>query len=240
MKKLNKAFRQAQRKVAIFDIDGTIFRSSLLVELTEALIHKGLFPKSAKKVYANSFKKWFNRQDSYEKYMNAVVRAFIQNIAGVKRSEFLKVADRVTAFHHSQVYRYTRDLVQKLKKEKYYILAISNSPREIVESFCRKEGFDKVYGRIYEVGKDGKFTGRVNYEELISDKSKILRRALEKEGLTLRCSIGVGDTESDIAFLKMVEHPICFNPNKKLYQRAKRLGWEIVVERKDVIYDAVL
>ncbi|GAI32477.1 unnamed protein product, partial [marine sediment metagenome] len=36
--------------------------------------------------------------------------------------------------------------------------------------------------------------------------------------------VGVGDTESDIAFLKMVEKPICFNPNKKLYQYAKRVG----------------
>jgi phosphoserine phosphatase len=35
----------------------------------------------------------------------------------------------------------------------------------------------------------------------------------------------------------MVETPICFNPNKKLYEYAKRSGWKIVVERKDVIYD---
>jgi len=34
----------------------------------------------------------------------------------------------------------------------------------------------------------------------------------------------------------MVEKPICFNPNQKLHQYAKRAGWEIVVERKDVIY----
>jgi len=54
--------------------------------------------------------------------------------------------------------------------------------------------------------------------------------------LTLKGSVGVGDTESDIAFLKMVEKPICFNPNQKLYQYAKRAGWKIVVERKDVIY----
>jgi len=72
---------------------------------------------------------------------------------------------------------------------------------------------------------------------LINDKAKILKRAVEKENLTLKGSVGVGDTESDIAFLKMVEKPICFNPNKKLYIRAKRSGWQIIVERKDVIYE---
>ncbi len=46
----------------------------------------------------------------------------------------------------------------------------------------------------------------------------------------------MGDTETDISFLKMVDNPICFNPNKNLYNYAKKKGWEIVVERKDVIY----
>ena len=54
--------------------------------------------------------------------------------------------------------------------------------------------------------------------------------------MSFKGSIGVGDTESDVAFLKLVERPICFNPNKKLYDYAKRKGWEVVVERKDMIY----
>jgi len=33
------------RKIAVFDIDGTIFRSSLLIECVEAMISAGLFPE---------------------------------------------------------------------------------------------------------------------------------------------------------------------------------------------------
>ena len=71
----------------------------------------------------------------------------------------------------------------------------------------------------------------------VHDKASILKRAMEKENLMLEHSIGVGDTESDIAFLEMVAQPICFNPNKKLYRYAKRMGWKVVVERKDVVYE---
>ncbi|MBI2055454.1 MAG: hypothetical protein HYT42_01035 [Candidatus Sungbacteria bacterium] len=46
----------------------------------------------------------------------------------------------------------------------------------------------------------------------------------------------MGDTESDVSFLKLVERPIAFNPSMKLYKYAKKRGWEVVVERKDVIY----
>jgi HAD superfamily hydrolase (TIGR01490 family) len=224
------------KRVAIFDIDGTIFRSSLLIELTEALIFAGIFPSRARKVYKESFKNWLDRQGPYEKYIEAVIEAFIRNIAGVRRSDFLKVAEKVVAFHQNRAYLYTRDLVKKLRKRNYYILAISHSPRGIVENFCKKLGFNKVYGKVYEIDKKGKFTGGVLYADLIADKAKILKRATVKENLTLKESVGVGDTESDIPFLSLVENPICFNPNKKLYIYARRAKWSIVVERKDVVY----
>jgi phosphoserine phosphatase len=48
--------------------------------------------------------------------------------------------------------------------------------------------------------------------------------------------LAVGDTESDIPLLELVTFPICFNPNENLYNHARRMKWEVVVERKDVIY----
>ncbi|MDP3999210.1 MAG: HAD-IB family hydrolase [bacterium] len=224
------------RKTAIFDIDGTIFRSSLLIEITEALIHKGIFPASARKVYARAFSRWLDRRGPYENYINAVVEVFQKDLQGMKKSEFMAVSKKVVALHKNRVYRFTRDLVKDLKKKNYFLLAISNSPKMILDEFCRNLGFDKVYGRIFEADKRGRFTGVTLYSELVSDKAKILKRAVEKEKLTLVKSIGVGDTESDIPMLRLVDRPICFNPNEKLYRHAKRAGWEIRVERKDVIY----
>jgi phosphoserine phosphatase len=46
----------------------------------------------------------------------------------------------------------------------------------------------------------------------------------------------VGDTDGDIPLLESVARPICFNPNQRLFTHAKRVGWDVVVERKDVIY----
>ncbi len=204
--------------------------------MTNAMIQQGLFPKSARKIYESAYRKWHDRKGDYETYIRAAVMAFESNIAGVRERDYRMVAHAIIASHQNRVYRYTRDLVRKLKRKKYFLLAVSHSPRGIVYEFCRKLGFDKVYGRIYEVNSRGLFTGNVSYHEFIEDKAKVLRRAVEKEGLTLRGSVGVGDTESDISFLSLVDNPVCFNPNRKLYAAAKRNGWDIVVERKDVIY----
>jgi len=224
------------KKVAFFDIDGTIFRSSLLIEVTEAMISEGVLPASLRKLYVNSFRKWLNREGSYDDYIHGVIKAFEENIKGVKEKDFMDVARKVVEFHHNRVYRFTRDLVRDLKKKGYFLVAISNSPKEILDEFCKLMGFDKVYGRIYEVDGDFRCTGKTLYLDLIRDKAKIVQRVLDRNPLTMRGSIGVGDTESDIPFLKMVERPICFNPNSKLYKYALRAGWTIVIERKDVIH----
>ncbi len=225
-----------KRKVAIFDIDGTIFRSSLLIELVDALIEEEIFPASTSKEYSKAYQRWLDREDSYDKYITGVVHSFRKHMRGVRYSDFNRIAKKVTRFHKNHVYRYTRDLVRDLKRKNYFLLAISNSPREIVDAFCESFGFNKIYGRIYELDKKQRFTGTFLYEELVTDKAKVLRRALLKENLTLDGSVGVGDSDADIPFLKMVERPICFNPNTKLYRHAKRKGWQVVVERKDMIY----
>ena len=55
-----------QRKVAFFDVDGTIFRSSLLIELVEGLIERGIFPSEVSKEFSRSKSAWENREGTYE------------------------------------------------------------------------------------------------------------------------------------------------------------------------------
>jgi len=225
-----------KKKAAFFDIDGTIFRSSLLIEVTEAMIHDGVMPPGLRKIYAKTYERWLDRRGPYEEYIGGVIKAFEGNISGIKGRDFMRVVEKVVQFHQSRVYRYTRELVRDLKRKGYFLVAISNSPKEVLDPFCRKLGFDKVYGRVYELDQRGRMTGQTLFLDLISDKAKILKRAVEHNDLTLRASIGVGDTQSDIPFLKLVDKPICFNPNQALYRYARRVGWTIVIERKDVIH----
>jgi HAD superfamily hydrolase (TIGR01490 family) len=226
-----------RRRLAVFDIDGTIFRSSLLIECVEALIGEGVFPASARRSYARAHHLWLERKGDYETYIAAVVAAFRRHIAGVAEADFVPLVRRTVRLHRRRVYRYTRDLVARLRKQGYFLLAVSHSPRYLVVPFARALGFDKVYGRVLELDPAGRFTGDALHADVIASKAKVLKRALDKEGLGLDGSIGVGDTEADVGFLALVDHPVCFNPNAALYRVARRRGWHVVVERKDVVYE---
>ena len=225
-----------ERRVAIFDVDGTIFRSSLLIQLVDKLIQKGAFPEDAKKVYDREHRKWLDREGDYEEYIVAVVAAFRKHIRGMHYGVLADAAEELVAEQWKRTYRFTRDFIKDLKSKDYYLLAVSHSPKTVLDKFCPKLGFNKSYGIVYEIGPQDLFTGEIVDEHLIYNKANVVKRAIEKENLTLTHSVGVGDTESDISFLEMVTKPICFNPNEKLYTYAKRMGWEVAVERKDVIY----
>jgi len=225
------------KPVAVFDIDGTLFRSSLLIELVEELITREIFPKEARKSYEASHEEWLNRKGEYEPFIKKVVHAFGKYAKGVPYGDVADVAGEIIEAKKDRVYRYTRDLVDELKKKNYFLLAISHSPKFIVDGFAYELGFDKSYGTFYETGASNRFTSEIADEHLIMNKASVLKRAVEKEHLTFKNSYGVGDTESDISMLTMVENPIAFNPNRLLYRHAKKHAWQVVVERKDVIYE---
>ncbi len=233
------------KKLAVFDVDGTIFRSSLLIELVNGLIAEGVFARDTKDLYEKAHRDWLDRKGGYEAYIDAVVAAFRKSLKGVRYRDLRRVAYKVVAAQKDRTYRYTRDLARSLRARGYYLVAVSHSPKLAVEGFCKTLGFHKVYGLMYATdrpGPDGRFTGEAMFPETIYKKDKIVRRVVAEAaaagvGLALRGSVGVGDTESDIPFLSLVDRAVCFNPNAKLYRAARRNGWRVIVERKDVVYE---
>lgn len=222
-------------KLAIFDIDGTIFRSSLVIELSHALVKAGIFPKTARKEIEKEYLAWLNRKGSYEAYINKVVKIYVKHITGKRYTLVKRAAENVIAEQKDRVYRYTRDLIKKLKLDGYFLVAISGSPSYIVQKYAKAIGFNLFFGTELEI-KAGKFTGKINSLDSAYNKAKIVKNLAVKYRADLKSSVAIGDTETDVPMLKLVGKPIAFNPNLGLAKIAQKSGWQVVVERKDVTY----
>lgn len=222
------------KPIAVFDIDGTIFRSSLLIELNEKLVRKGIFPATAEATVRRVRGAWLNRHGSYDAYIRTIIRLYHRDLKGRHVREIRQAARELLREQQHRVYIFTRDLVERLRKT-HRLVIISYSPREVVEEFKRVWRFDFTSGMPYAV-RNQRYTGGLE-PGFVQNKKIILQTLVAQHGLTLQRSVGVGDTESDIDFLSLVRHPIAFNPNTKLYATARRRGWRIMVERKDVIYN---
>ncbi len=224
---------------ATVDADGTFYRGSLLADLVVALIIAGIFPKEALYEYEKQEAAWRDREGAHNDYIMAVVHVFMKYIQGKDYFEILEVCKDVVEQYKKRTYVYTKKRIEELKNDGYKLIMISHSPKMIVDIFAKEHGFDKSYGIYYETDKDKKFTGKTMHQDLIMDKGKIIDRILAdtKLNVGIKGSYAFGDTTGDISMFEKVEHPVLFNPNQDLIDYAKhKSGWQIVVERKDVIY----
>lgn len=219
----------------VFDIDGTIIRWQLYHAVSDQLAKDGLISAAAFERVRHTRMDWKRRvgEDSFHDYEIELVGVFDEALAGMSVASFAKAVDRVFEEYKDQVYTYTRDLIHNLRKKQYVLFAISGSPEPIVQKLAEYYGFDDFAATHYPAQND-RFTGQKDLS--IGKKPRLLTELITRHKLDISGSIAVGDSEGDITMLEMVERPIAFNPSKKLFEHARDKGWEVVLERKNVVY----
>ncbi len=226
------------KKFAVFDIDGTLIRWQLYHAVVDKLAQKGLLGEQAHTTLRDARMRWKRREHSeaFHAYEIQLIKIYEQALPHLTPEQFDQAVDEVAEEYKTQVYTYTRDLLKALKKDGYILIAISGSHRELVKHIAEQFGFGYWTGTDYERA-DGRFTGRVTVGS--HDKKTRLQNFVNEHNLSLKGSYAVGDSKSDAPMLELVENPIAFNPDRELFEIAKRHGWPIVVERKNVVYHLV-
>lgn len=224
------------RPFAVFDIDGTLIRWQLYHAIADALARRGHIDAKTHQKIKDARMVWKKRthEEAFGAYQTELIILYEKLLLDLSVRSFNQAVQAVFDEYKDQVYTYTRELIKRLKEDGYLLFAISGSQTEIVSKIAGYYGFDDCVGTIYEHEKD-KFTGAVTIH--LGGKHLILQELIDKHGASLKGSVAVGDGASDISMLKMVEQPIAFNPERKLYDYAKRKGWKIVIERKNMVYE---
>ena len=229
-----------RKQFAVFDIDGTIARTSLLQLMVRELVARGkvdIGPGRQIEVMLHDYRQRIT-DDNFGDYMKQAVDILFKSLPnGLRMDDYNEIIDAVVKTSLSNTYVYTRELVQTLKRNNFFLIAISGSEVKAVSTFARSLGFDAWVGEVSYLEKDGRLTGEVS--ALHQTKAQILEAVIKKFDLDLKGSTAVGDTSSDISVLEMVDSPIVFNPNQALFKVAREKGWMIIIERKDMVYGMV-
>ncbi|PJE65005.1 HAD-IB family hydrolase [Candidatus Saccharibacteria bacterium CG10_big_fil_rev_8_21_14_0_10_47_8] len=225
-----------QRPFAVFDIDGTLIRWQLYHATADALADAGHTDEATFRAAKEARMQWKRRtaRESFKDYEKELIKAYEGILLMLSPAQIEQVAQAVFDEYKDQVYTYTRDLVKNLKNRGYTLLAISGSQLEIVAKIAKYYGFDDCVGTVYEQS-GGKFTGGKTIGS--ANKAATLKSLITKHHLSLVGSVAVGDSASDVSMMELVELPIALNPEKKLYEHAKKRSWKIVLERKNMVYE---
>ena len=227
---------------AIFDVDGTLYRDSLMVEHFKKLIkYEVLDPMIWHESAKEKFENWAKRHGDYEDYLLEIAEIHLSNLKGLDKDYVNFITEQVVRLKGDRVYRFTRDRIKWHQSEGHLVIFISGSPSFLLEKMAVKYHVNCYRGTEYLIDENNKFTG-----ELIpmwDSESKIvaLNEFVRKYNIDLNKSYAYGDTTGDLDMLKIVGHPVLINPIKKLVDEVQASQEfmdkaEFIVERKDVIY----
>lgn len=227
---------------AFFDIDGTIFRNSLMVEHFKKLvkyevIDPAIWYTDIQKVY----KEWETRFGDFENYLELLAGIYIDKLKGIDREYIRYIAAHVIEANGDMVYKYSRNQIEWHKNKGHKVFFISGSPDFLVSKMAEKYGATEYRGTEYLVDEESKFTGEIVKMWDSASKQRELNLLIEKYNVDLENSYAYGDTTGDLSMLKLMGNPVAINPNKPLLEAMRNDEYllekaTIVVERKDVIY----
>lgn len=227
---------------AFFDIDGTIYRNSLLIEHFKMLIkYEFINTMSWEGKVKEKFSKWESRDGDYDDYLEELVETYVEELKHYKKEDIDFVARRVIELRGNKVYKYTRDKLLYHKNKGHKVIIISGSPEFLVGKMAEKYGIEDYKGSVYEVNENGIFTGKVIPMWDAKSKNKAIAEFCKKYDIDLEKSYAYGDTTGDLTMFKKCGKPVAINPAKKLLKKIKSSDelmkkMTIIVERKDVIY----
>jgi len=227
---------------AFFDIDGTIFRNSLMIEhfrklITFELIDPEVWYTKIKKAYDE----WERRYGDFDEYLEVLAGVYLQELKGVRRDYIEFVANHVIDINWDMVYKYSRDQIEWHKNQGHKVFFISGSPDFLVSKMAEKYGVTEFRGTQYIVDEDNRFTGEINRMWDSESKKRVLDELIDKYNVDLVKSFAYGDTTGDLSMLRRMGNPVAINPNKELILEIKKDEFlskriQIIVERKNVIY----
>lgn len=226
---------------AFFDIDGTIYRNSLLIEHFKKMIKYELIdPLAYEETVKEPFTLWTERKGDYDKYLLSLTESYVNAMRGIAEKDNDFVSDQVLNLRGNRVYTYTRERIKWHKEQGHKVIFISGSPDFLVKRMAKKFGADDYKGSIYHI-KDGKFSGEISPMWDSKNKIKSLNYFCEKYNLDLNKSYAYGDTSGDYSMLKSVGNPIAINPSKEFLEKLRNDKdiydkVQVIIERKDVIY----
>ena len=214
--------KQKQRSIIVSDLDLTLTCRSLMHAVAEHQFEAGLVRVRLEKIFSNIRNRYFNGDINYQDGSLQALTAWAQQLQGQAYDAVVSDTKKFLENRRELFYPYFKTLVEEFDATHDFYLVTANMPF-VAEAVSRIFGLTGFASSQVEI-KGGRISGELK-NALAGNGGK--RGAAQKimAGYVWAGSIGLGDTENDEEMLKIVEHPVCVNPNPNLQKAAQKFSW---------------
>lgn len=207
------------RKIAAFDLDGTLLTKNSSFAFCRFLCRKGFFSyldlTFCSLLYLGHKCSLVNLQRLHQKVFN---RLF-------KGKSFFAFQPFLQEFLQEEVdklwYQPALDELLGYQGRGVDCIVLSNSPRFIVEAIASRVGVNHVFATEYAFDREGIL---LNLSRLVDGDQK--KNKIEQLGATV--SIAYSDSHLDLPFLDSTQIAVAVNPTWQLKKIARKRGWKII------------
>lgn len=212
---------------ATFDLDGTVFKMTVLEAYTDWLSQQTVFyPIPTEITTAKQEWKNDNTEQKYNAHLGQLVRFFIEQVPGKSVSQLGEAARIVANQQRHRRWNVTTTLIENLRPT-HNVISISLMPEWLMGPFTEDLGFVALMGSTY-VAREGLFTNEAHSID------KAVEYTNARNGDSSQLDIHMGDTVGDGSLFALAKRPILFNPSWTLYQQLKASGFTVITSHKDV------
>lgn len=223
-----------ERKIALYDIDGTSYKGLLVLDLVRYQLEKGTLPKNTFNNIENNINLYRQKQLGYEVMAQHVLEYWAE---GLKGKNVSSIEEETRSFFKTPEGNKFLPFVQEsinLFRSTHGAYFLTAEPQFVAQEVTTIHKASGYLSTIFEV-ENGLFTGRVTSSLATrKDKGNIIKPLLQKHGKDQ--SFAFGDSDGDIEMLEGVEYPICVNPNDALTKTATERDWAIKKPEEIIIY----
>src|SRR5690554_24065 len=197
------------RIAAFFDIDGTLYRNSLMIEHFKKLLkYEVIDPTVWYSHVKQTFDDWEKRRGNYDDYLTELAAIYIDSLKGLNKNSLDFINNQVINLKGDKVYSYTRARIQWHKKQNHKIFFVSGSPEYLVEKMAEKYDVKDYRGSKYSTDEAGNFTGEIVQMWDSESKNKAIMEFVKKYDIDLDSSFAYGDTNGDLSMFKLTGKPV--------------------------------
>ncbi|WP_437678294.1 HAD family hydrolase [Sorangium sp. So ce131] len=224
-------------KLAILDVDGTLYPGALGVELLRALMKGGLCRSDKGEAVLDVLRRYRAREIDFATMSVTAYGLFGSALRDCPCSEVERTARDIWERERSRLFPFASELVNMLKDRGCEPMLISGSPQEMVGLVAEELGVDDFRGSLFS-RRSGLYTGEVELSSgVLGEKERILSAITGGKDVCLRGSMAIGDSLTDSALLRLVGKPIAFEPDPELLSLALHHGW-MVADRDSILESA--
>ena len=206
-------------KLVCFDVDGTLIDN---VTFSWQIFHD--YFQTDRHRREDAKRKFFNGEITYSQWAEHDINMWKEK--NPKKEDFLK------AISHLRLMNGAMETLNELKRKGLKLAIISGSLNIILDKFIPNynEFFDDVFISRIHFGENGSISNVDATEYDVDAKALALKKIAEREKISLKECVFVGDYLNDMKIMKEAGLGIAFNCN---HDELKKVA-DVVVDKKDL------